>query len=74
MTDVTTPFDRAERRIWSGKAEAYARTCARLCAHPAAALLDAAEAGPGSRVLDVGCGSRRRPRSGTSPAWPRPRS
>ncbi|WP_030581355.1 class I SAM-dependent methyltransferase [Streptomyces anulatus] len=57
MTDVTTPFDRAERRIWSGKAEAYARTYARLCAHPAAALLDAAEAGPGSRVLDVGCGS-----------------
>lgn len=52
-----TPFDRAERRIWSGKAEAYARTYARLCAHPAAALLDAAGAGPGSRVLDVGCGS-----------------
>ncbi|MFD4027320.1 class I SAM-dependent methyltransferase [Streptomyces sp. NPDC058576] len=54
---VTTPFDVAERRIWSGKAEAYADTYARLCAHPAAALLDAAEVGPGSRVLDVGCGS-----------------
>ncbi|MFH9297423.1 class I SAM-dependent methyltransferase [Streptomyces sp. NPDC017520] len=52
-----TPFDHAERRIWSGKAEAYARTYARLCAHPAAGLLDAAGAGPGSRVLDVGCGS-----------------
>lgn len=52
-----TPFDRAEHRIWSGKAEAYARTYARLCAHPAAALLDAAGAGSGSRVLDVGCGS-----------------
>ncbi|CAM5682019.1 2-methoxy-6-polyprenyl-1,4-benzoquinol methylase, mitochondrial [Streptomyces badius] len=66
MTDVavapdgaapTTPFDHAERRIWSGKAEAYADTYARLCAHPAAALLDAAEVGPGVRVLDVGCGS-----------------
>ncbi|MEW1758970.1 methyltransferase domain-containing protein [Streptomyces cyaneofuscatus] len=52
-----TAFDRVERRIWSGKAEAYARTYARLCAHPAAALLDAAQVGPGSRVLDVGCGS-----------------
>ncbi|NEE17608.1 SAM-dependent methyltransferase, partial [Streptomyces sp. SID7499] len=29
-----TPFDHAERRIWSGRAEAYARTYARLCAHP----------------------------------------
>ncbi|MFE6700093.1 class I SAM-dependent methyltransferase [Streptomyces sp. NPDC057718] len=52
-----TPFDHAERRIWSGKAEPYARTYAGLCAHPVAALLDAAEVGPGSRVLDVGCGS-----------------
>ncbi|MFJ6611246.1 class I SAM-dependent methyltransferase [Streptomyces sp. NPDC091289] len=57
MTDVTTPFDDAERRIWSGRAEAYARTYARLCAHPVEALLDAAGAGPGTRVLDVGCGS-----------------
>ncbi|MFH9266384.1 methyltransferase domain-containing protein [Streptomyces sp. NPDC017546] len=52
-----TPFDDAERRIWSGKAEAYASTYARLCAHPAAALLEAAGAGPGTSVLDVGCGS-----------------
>ncbi|MDX5577431.1 hypothetical protein ACWGBY_31595 [Streptomyces griseus] len=37
MTTMTA-FDHAERRIWSGKAEAYARTYARLCAHPAAAL------------------------------------
>ncbi|MFG3406452.1 class I SAM-dependent methyltransferase [Streptomyces sp. NPDC048142] len=56
-TGAVTAFDHAERRIWSGKAEVYARTYARLCAHPAAALLDAAGAGPGSRVLDVGCGS-----------------
>ncbi|OCC09976.1 class I SAM-dependent methyltransferase [Streptomyces sp. PTY087I2] len=54
---ATTPFDDAERRIWSGRAEAYARTYARLCAYPAPALLDAAEAGPGTRVLDVGCGT-----------------
>ncbi|MFF3030501.1 class I SAM-dependent methyltransferase [Streptomyces rubiginosohelvolus] len=57
VTAPTTPFDHAERRIWSGKAEAYAGTYARLCAHPAEALLDAAEVGPGARVLDVGCGS-----------------
>ncbi|WP_103510738.1 class I SAM-dependent methyltransferase [Streptomyces sp. SM13] len=57
MAPAPTPFDHAERRIWSGKAEPYARTYARLCAHPVAALLDAAEVGPGSRVLDVGCGS-----------------
>ncbi|MEU0623317.1 class I SAM-dependent methyltransferase [Streptomyces rubiginosohelvolus] len=56
-TAASTPFDLAERRIWSGRAEAYARTYARLCAHPSAALLDAVEAGPGARVLDVGCGS-----------------
>ncbi|MFD6206009.1 class I SAM-dependent methyltransferase [Streptomyces rubiginosohelvolus] len=56
-TAPTTPFDHAERRIWSGKAEAYADTYARLCAHLVPALLDAAEAGPGTRVLDVGCGS-----------------
>ncbi|MFE9701385.1 class I SAM-dependent methyltransferase [Streptomyces sp. NPDC006270] len=53
----STPFDRAEGRIWSGKAEAYAHTYARLCAHLAPALLDAAEVGPDTRVLDVGCGS-----------------
>ncbi|MFG2764731.1 class I SAM-dependent methyltransferase [Streptomyces rubiginosohelvolus] len=56
-TAAPTPFDRAERRIWSGRAEAYADTYAHLCAHLVPALLDAAEAGPGARVLDVGCGS-----------------
>ncbi|MFF4947102.1 class I SAM-dependent methyltransferase [Streptomyces rubiginosohelvolus] len=56
-TAPTTPFDHSERRIWSGKAEAYADTYAHLCAHLVPALLDAAEAGPGTRVLDVGCGS-----------------
>ncbi|OSC73070.1 SAM-dependent methyltransferase, partial [Streptomyces sp. BF-3] len=52
-----TSFDHAERRIWSGKAEPYADTYARLCAHLVPALLDAAEVGPGTRVLDVGCGT-----------------
>lgn len=52
-----TAFDVSERRIWDGRAESYARTFARLCAHTVPALLDAAEVGPGSRVLDVGCGS-----------------
>ncbi|PVD03441.1 class I SAM-dependent methyltransferase [Streptomyces sp. CS147] len=56
-TAPTTPFDHAERLIWSGKAEAYADTYARLCAHLVPALLDAAEVGPGTRVLDVGCGT-----------------
>ncbi|WP_411082506.1 class I SAM-dependent methyltransferase [Streptomyces sp. cmx-18-6] len=56
-TPAATPFDAAERRIWAGRADAYARTYARLCAHPVDALLDAAGVGPGSRVLDVGCGS-----------------
>ncbi|MEU4920345.1 class I SAM-dependent methyltransferase [Streptomyces parvus] len=61
MTEATapaiTPFDHAERRIRSDKAEAYADTCARLCAHLVPALLDTAEVGPGTRVLDVGCGT-----------------
>ncbi|MDF6042831.1 class I SAM-dependent methyltransferase [Streptomyces sp. JH14] len=52
-----TAFDLSERRIWDGRAEAYARTFARLCAHPVPRLLDAAGVGPGVRVLDVGCGS-----------------
>ncbi|NEC20936.1 methyltransferase domain-containing protein [Streptomyces parvus] len=56
-TAPTTPFDHAERRIWSGKAEAYADTYARLCAHLVPALLDTAEVGRGTRVLDVGCGT-----------------
>ncbi|MFE2293471.1 class I SAM-dependent methyltransferase [Streptomyces sp. NPDC059452] len=56
-TNTPTPFDDAERRIWSGRAPAYARTYAQLCAHPVPALLDAARVPPGARVLDVGCGS-----------------
>ncbi|MGW3734558.1 class I SAM-dependent methyltransferase [Streptomyces sp. NPDC005148] len=52
-----TAFDLSERRIWDGRAEAYARTFAGLCAHPVPALLDAAGVGTGTRMLDVGCGS-----------------
>ncbi|MFI9037867.1 class I SAM-dependent methyltransferase [Streptomyces sp. NPDC053726] len=52
-----TAFDVSERRIWDGRAESYARTFARLCAHAVPALLDGAGVGPGTRVLDVGCGS-----------------
>jgi len=53
---VVTGFDESERRIWAGKAAAYAGTFAKLCAHPVPWLLDAAEIGPGVRVLDVGTG------------------
>ncbi|MGW4805879.1 hypothetical protein ACWEO5_17345, partial [Kitasatospora sp. NPDC004272] len=50
-------FDALERRIWSGRAAAYAASFARLCAHPVPALLDAAAVGPGRAVLDVGTGT-----------------
>ncbi|MGC5167175.1 class I SAM-dependent methyltransferase [Luteimicrobium sp. DT211] len=56
-TDLATPFDRSERAIWRGSADAYARTFAHLCAHLAPDLLDAAHAGNGTRVLDVGTGT-----------------
>lgn len=53
----TTAFDASERLIWAGRAEAYAGTFAKLCAHTVPELLDAAGVGPGLRVLDVGTGS-----------------
>lgn len=52
-----TVFDENERRAWAGRAEAYANSFAKLCAHPVQALLDAARVGPGTRVLDVGTGT-----------------
>ncbi len=52
-----TAFDEAERRIWDGRAAAYARSFADLCAHTVPALLDSAKVGPGARVLDVGTGT-----------------
>lgn len=50
-------FDEAERRIWAGRAAAFRDSFAKLCAHTAPALLDAAGAGPGVRLLDVGTGA-----------------
>ncbi|MGW5355539.1 class I SAM-dependent methyltransferase [Streptomyces sp. NPDC004031] len=50
-------FDEAERQIWSGRAAAFRDSFAKLCAHTAPALLDAAGAGPGVRLLDVGTGA-----------------
>lgn len=49
-------FDAHERRMWSGAAEAYAGSFAALCGAAAEKLLDAAEVGSGTRVLDVGTG------------------
>ncbi|KAA6215230.1 class I SAM-dependent methyltransferase [Streptomyces albofaciens JCM 4342] len=54
---MSTPFDEAERRAWAGRAAAYERSFAPLCAHPVPALLDAAELRPGLRVLDAGTGT-----------------
>ncbi len=52
-----TAFDEAERRIWDGRAAAYARSFAGLCAQTVPALIEAARVGPGARVLDVGTGT-----------------
>ena len=49
-------FDAYERRLWAGRAAAYERGFARLTAHTAGALLDAAGVEAGTRVLDVGTG------------------
>ncbi|MFD7918352.1 class I SAM-dependent methyltransferase [Streptomyces sp. NPDC059740] len=52
-----TDFDTIERRQWAGKADAYAGSFAKLCAHTVHHLLDAAGVGPGVRLLDVGTGT-----------------
>ena len=51
-----TAFDDHERRRWTGRAEAYRRSFARLCAYPVDLLLDAAAVRPGIRLIDVGTG------------------
>ncbi|MGW2347546.1 class I SAM-dependent methyltransferase [Actinacidiphila glaucinigra] len=51
-----TRFDRSERRIWAGRAAAYARSYGSLCAHPVPRLLEVAQVRPDVRVLDVGTG------------------
>ncbi|MGW2815811.1 class I SAM-dependent methyltransferase [Streptomyces sp. NPDC001415] len=53
----STAFDASERRIWAGRAEAYADSFGKLCAHPVPQLLDAARVRAGVRVLDVGTGT-----------------
>ncbi|BEL06796.1 class I SAM-dependent methyltransferase [Actinoplanes sichuanensis] len=52
-----TAFDEYERELWAGRAEAFLRSSAALCAHPAGDLLDAASVGRGDRLLDVGTGT-----------------
>jgi len=49
-------FDAYERELWAGRAAAYERGFARLTAHTAGALLDAAGVAAGTRLLDVGTG------------------
>lgn len=53
---MTTDFDDFERVMWAGRAAAYERGFARLAAHTAAALLDAAHVTASTGVLDVGTG------------------
>jgi ubiquinone/menaquinone biosynthesis C-methylase UbiE len=53
---VVTDFDAFERVMWAGRAAAYERGFARLAAHTAEALLDAANVTDGTEVLDVGTG------------------
>ncbi|WP_399094700.1 class I SAM-dependent methyltransferase [Streptomyces sp. BBFR2] len=49
-------FDRFEREGWAGRGAAYREGFARLSARFVTPLLDAAGVGPGTRLLDVGCG------------------
>lgn len=53
---IMTDFDRHERARWAGRAAAYERSFARLCAYPAGPLLEAAGVRGGRRVIDVGTG------------------
>ncbi|EFE71620.1 predicted protein [Streptomyces viridosporus ATCC 14672] len=52
-------FDESGRLMRAGPGAARAGSLAKLCAHPAPQLLDAAEAGPGARVLAAGPGDVR---------------
>ncbi|WP_238015050.1 class I SAM-dependent methyltransferase [Dactylosporangium sp. AC04546] len=51
-----TSFDDHERLRWAGRAAAYQRSFAALCAYPSEALLDAAGVEAGHRMLDAGTG------------------
>ena len=54
--DPGMDFDAYERELWAGRADAYQRGFARMTAHTAGALLDAAGVEAGTRLLDVGTG------------------
>lgn len=53
---TVTDFDEHVRNSWAGRAAAFESSFAKLCAYPAAALLDRAGVGAGARVLDAGTG------------------
>lgn len=53
---MATEFDAFERVMWAGRAAAYERGFARLAAHTAESLLDAARVTAGTDMLDVGTG------------------
>jgi cyclopropane fatty-acyl-phospholipid synthase-like methyltransferase len=50
-------FDARERRNWSGLAQRYGQTYARVCAGSVSSLTESAQVRPGHRVLDVGTGT-----------------
>ncbi|MEU6298114.1 class I SAM-dependent methyltransferase [Streptomyces erythrochromogenes] len=55
MADTPQP-DHRDADLWEEHAALYVRTLGAACAGPAVPLLDAAQVGPGTRVLDVGTG------------------
>ncbi|MEV6681871.1 class I SAM-dependent methyltransferase [Streptomyces erythrochromogenes] len=52
----TRQQDHRDVDLWEEHAALYVRTLGAACAGPVALLLDAAQVGPGTRVLDVGTG------------------
>jgi SAM-dependent methyltransferase len=54
--DPGMDFDSYERSLWAGRGAVYDRGFARLTAHTAGPLLDAASVEAGTRLLDVGTG------------------
>jgi SAM-dependent methyltransferase len=53
---MATEFDAYERRMWAGRAADYERVFMQQSRRMAEPLLDAVDAGPGVRLLDVGTG------------------
>jgi SAM-dependent methyltransferase len=56
VDDAASRFSAFEAAGWSERAGSYGRLSGRITARLADAVLDAAGVGPGTRVLDVGCG------------------